>query len=75
MPLFEIKLHLSLLLTRQRNFEICIADQNRDFFSRLALYPFVIFMYKILNLNVVGSVTRFGDFLDFGQLFKAFGNN
>ena len=23
----------------------------------------------------VGSVTRFGDLLDFGQLFKAFGNN
>ena len=22
-----------------------------------------------------GSVTRFGDFLHFGQLFKAFGNN
>ena len=22
----------------------------------------------------VASVTRFGDFLDFGQLFKAFGN-
>ena len=22
-----------------------------------------------------GSVTRFGDLLDFGQLFKAFGNN
>ena len=23
----------------------------------------------------LSSVTRFGDFLDFGQLFKAFGNN
>ena len=32
----------------------------------------------MLNLEawyIVGSVTRFGDFLDFGQLFKAFGNN
>ena len=25
--------------------------------------------------RVVGSVTRLGDLLDFGQLFKAFGNN
>ena len=27
--------------------------------------------YRIVS----SSVTRFGDFLDFGQLFKAFGNN
>ena len=27
------------------------------------------------NLLLIPSVTRFGDFLDFGQLFKAFGNN
>ena len=25
--------------------------------------------------RLVSSVTRFGDLLDFGQLFKAFGNN
>ena len=25
--------------------------------------------------KVASSVTRFGNFLDFGQLFKAFGNN
>ena len=25
--------------------------------------------------KMIGSVTRFGDFLHFGQLFKAFGNN
>ena len=28
-----------------------------------------------LDNSVVVSVTRFGDLLDFGQLFKAFGNN
>ena len=27
------------------------------------------------NLTTPTSVTRFGDFLGFGQLFKAFGNN
>ena len=27
------------------------------------------------NLREGGSVTRLGDLLDFGQLFKAFGNN
>ena len=26
-------------------------------------------------LYVISSVTRLGDLLDFGQLFKAFGNN
>ena len=35
---------------------------------------------KLLNLNVSNcgpptSVTRLGNLLDFGQLFKAFGNN
>ena len=28
-----------------------------------------------LNISVTSSVTRLGDLLDFGQLFKAFGNN
>ena len=27
------------------------------------------------DLSGATSVTRFGDLLDFGQLFKAFGNN
>ena len=27
------------------------------------------------NFSLVSSVTRLGDFLEFGQLFKAFGNN
>ena len=27
------------------------------------------------NLAVTTSVTRYGDFLHFGRLFKAFGNN
>ena len=26
-------------------------------------------------ISPVASVTRLGDFLDFGELFKAFGNN
>ena len=30
---------------------------------------------KSLYLDVASSVTRLGDLLDFGQLFKAFGNN
>ena len=29
---------------------------------------------KVFALEI-GSVTRLGDLLDFGQLFKAFGNN
>ena len=29
----------------------------------------------IVELWPIFSVTRFGDLLDFGQLFKAFGNN
>ena len=28
-----------------------------------------------LTTNITASVTRLGDLLDFGQLFKAFGNN
>ena len=32
--------------------------------------------YKLTpRLSAVGSVTRFGNLLDFGQLFKAFDNN
>ena len=27
------------------------------------------------TISIIPSVTRKGDFLDFGQLFKAFGNN
>ena len=27
------------------------------------------------NNDVASSVTRLGDLLDFGQIFKAFGNN
>ena len=30
---------------------------------------------KYAAAAVAASVTRFGDFLDFGQLFKAFGRN
>ena len=30
---------------------------------------------KLPTLLVGSSVTRFGDFLEFGQLFKAFSNN
>ena len=33
-------------------------------------YPLLLF-----NLFTVFSVTRFGDLLHFGQVFKAFGNN
>ena len=34
------------------------------------------FYYKfVLQRRIKGSVTRLGDLLDFGQLFKAFGNN
>ena len=29
----------------------------------------------LILLFISGSVTRLGDFLHFGQLFKAFGNN
>ena len=30
---------------------------------------------KCVRLCAAGNVTRLGDLLDFGQLFKAFGNN
>ena len=30
---------------------------------------------SIYNVRVVSSVTRLGDLVDFGQLFKANGNN
>ena len=30
---------------------------------------------KLLSTKIAISVTRLGDFLQFGQLFKAFGNN
>ena len=30
---------------------------------------------QILDVFLMSSVTRLGDLLDFGQLFKAFGNN
>ena len=32
-------------------------------------------MVKNETLSSIGSVTRLDDILDFGQLFKAFGNN
>ena len=32
------------------------------------------FLYKVIALKI-NSVTRFGNLLDFGQLFKAIGNN
>ena len=32
-------------------------------------------IYSSKKLAIAGSVTRSGDLLDFGQLFKAFGNN
>ena len=31
--------------------------------------------FQLLNFYVSNSVTRFGDLLDFGPLFKAFGKN
>ena len=34
-----------------------------------------VLLFCIRNLKAVGSVTRFGDLLDFGQLFKALGPN
>ena len=39
--------------------------------------PFFVFssLFLFINFLTPGSVTRFGDILDFGQLFKAFGNN
>ena len=32
-------------------------------------------MVRRQKLSLTNSVTRLGDLLDFGQLFKAFGNN
>ena len=31
--------------------------------------------YQTSSKTLAASVTRSGDFMDFGQLFKAFGNN
>ena len=36
--------------------------------------PFYVFFF-IFKSDIGSSVTRLGDLLDFGQLFKAFGNN
>ena len=44
--------------------------------SRITFHIFYLQGYdKSFYLLVVASVTRLGDLLDFGQLFKAFGNN
>ena len=62
MPLFEIKLHLSLLLTRQRNFEICIADQNRDFFqpsSSLPICHFYVLNFEFERRGQCDQIWRF----------------
>ena len=32
-------------------------------------------LWSMTQMGATNSVTRFGDLLDFGQLFKAFGNN
>ena len=43
--------------------------------SKLFLVDFCILVPFIRDLLVSSSVTRLGDLLDFGQVFKAFGNN
>ena len=44
------------------------SEQSNSALRKIALENFFI-------RSVSGSVTRLGDILDFGQLFKAFGNN
>ena len=50
-----------------------------SYFQKIIKPTFAIFLLFIYctdnNIGRNNCVTRFGDFLDFGQLFKAFGNN
>ena len=55
---------LSVELKISTNVKICIFKEKE--FQRINIR-------KSLTLTI--SVTRLGDILDFGQLFKAFGNN
>ena len=52
-------------------------SQSSCFILVLQSYPTLKFVYDIASwsLWIPTSVTRLGDLLDFGQLFKAFGNN
>ena len=54
------------------------ASPSNNTSEYLEVYFTWSWLYKEMNLLhalVTTSVTRLGDFLDFGQLFKAFGNN
>ena len=59
----------SFLTTSTR--EILVHLNNSQ---KVIILKFTLFFKKRL-LWVINSVTRFGDLLDFRQLFKAFGNN
>ena len=40
-----------------------------------SIVGFQVAFHQLLYKTTVASVTRFDDLLDFGPLFKAFGNN
>ena len=48
-----------------------------NYFNLLCLSLFLPLSSSDLNspLSITNSVTRLGDLLDFGQIYKAFGNN
>ena len=48
---------------------------NSTFFAAPILFQKEVVAVKFVFREVEISVTRFGDLLDFGQFFKAFGNN
>ena len=52
------------------------SDHSINWATTLPMLKFVFdIIFKQLKMGLVVSVTRLGDLLDFGQLFKAFGNN
>ena len=66
--MFFCSTHLFVELSRKKE------KKNMIFCSILTCQFFVLFI-AIEASYITSSVTRSGDLLDFGQLFKAFGNN
>ena len=52
-----------------------VCDFEKHPMRRMGTQQYVPNSSSIHGLRVSSSVTRLGDLLDFGQLFKVFGNN
>ena len=55
-------------------FELWTSGIGSDSSANKAI-PTAQFHFHGIIFTITGSVTRLGDFLHFGQLFQAFGNN